>query len=229
MKPVAPNLLPLLAVAAELRAGGAPWAKVGAKVNRSAETVRQWPRLHAEHWDPLFRKAERRQCAEAATEARVALRQLLRHEDPKIVLAAARALEKTREEQCARDEQAAPAPADAAEQEMLAFARYVYNMSEAEVDELVQQTVERHQAKAAEAAAAPDTVPVPPSEAAGQPAERPTPERTRRTILEFVGYLKELSPDRLAALVDDFLSRGAAPAEGVPEAPREPQVQVDSG
>src|SRR6266508_4144959 len=50
----------LLNQAAELRAGGATWESVAAKLNRRADTVRKWPRDYADRWELALREAERR-------------------------------------------------------------------------------------------------------------------------------------------------------------------------
>lgn len=82
----------LLNRAAELRAGGAKWEAVAAALNRSAETVRKWPREYADRWKPALRDAERRLVCEAAAESVLVLRNLLRSDDEKVRRDAANSL-----------------------------------------------------------------------------------------------------------------------------------------
>jgi len=88
------KLLPLITRAAELRAGASSWVKVAEHVRRSAETCRQWPRLYPELWRRLYREALGQRTAEAAVEAQLYLRKLVRHDDPKISLRAAQLLQR---------------------------------------------------------------------------------------------------------------------------------------
>jgi hypothetical protein len=62
------KLLPLITLAAELRAGASSWVTVAEQVRRSAETCRQWPRLYPELWRRLYREAIGQRTAEAAVE-----------------------------------------------------------------------------------------------------------------------------------------------------------------
>jgi transposase-like protein len=64
------NLMPALTTAAELRAAGASWKKVGEQLGRSDETCRQWMRRYPETWRRLFHEAETHLIAEAGSEAR---------------------------------------------------------------------------------------------------------------------------------------------------------------
>jgi HEAT repeat protein len=82
----------VLARAAELRAGGASWEAVAARLNRSAESVGKWPGQHPDRWQAALRAAERRLAIEATAEAVLILRQLLRSEDEKVRRDAAKAL-----------------------------------------------------------------------------------------------------------------------------------------
>lgn len=82
----------LLADAAELRAGGATWEVVAARLGRAADTVRHWPRAYPDRWrDALFR-AERRLAREAGAESVLILRALLRSDDEKVRRIAAQSL-----------------------------------------------------------------------------------------------------------------------------------------
>jgi hypothetical protein len=76
-----PTLLGLLAVAAEMRVNGKSWAAVAARVQRSPETCRKWPREYPDAWRRLYREAEEHLIADAAAESVVVLRSLLRSED----------------------------------------------------------------------------------------------------------------------------------------------------
>ena len=82
----------LLNRAAELRAAGGTWEAVAAKLHRSADAVRKWPRDYADRWKIAIREAERRLVCEAAAESVLVLRTLLRSEDEKVCRDAARSL-----------------------------------------------------------------------------------------------------------------------------------------
>jgi hypothetical protein len=100
------DLLPLLSVAAELRAGGTSWAKVGQQVERSPETCRQWPRHYPDTWRRLYLATFCRLNIEAGTSARSAVQNLLAHPDPKIVLAAGNLLARITDLELARQDRA---------------------------------------------------------------------------------------------------------------------------
>ena len=82
----------LLNRTAELRAAGSTWEAVAAKLHRSADAVRKWPRHYADRWKLALREAERRLVCEAAAESVLVLRTLLRSEDVKIARDAAKSL-----------------------------------------------------------------------------------------------------------------------------------------
>src|SRR5262245_50016611 len=82
----------LLATAAELKAGGASWEAVAAKVGRTAATCRRWPTLYPDDWQRLFRDAERQLVVDAGAEAVLVLRALLRAADDKVRRDVARTL-----------------------------------------------------------------------------------------------------------------------------------------
>jgi hypothetical protein len=82
----------LLAAAAELKAAGASWEAVAAKVGRSPDTCRRWPALYPDEWRRLFRAAEQQLIIEAGAEAVLVLRALLRAEDDKVRRDVARTL-----------------------------------------------------------------------------------------------------------------------------------------
>jgi hypothetical protein len=73
----------LLTAAAALRAAGASWEAVAARLNRSAATCRCWPCYYRSIWDELYRKAEADYLDEVRAEARCVLRSQLRLEDVK--------------------------------------------------------------------------------------------------------------------------------------------------
>ena len=73
----------LLALAAELRAGGASWATVAKTVNRRQPTVKRWPEMYPELWAAHLAVAERQLVSDAAAEGVHVLRRQLRSEDDK--------------------------------------------------------------------------------------------------------------------------------------------------
>jgi hypothetical protein len=98
MKDPPPGLLPLIAVATDLRAAGYTWEAVAVAVHRSAETVRRWPREYHDAWCRFFRDAATRLDDDAAAEGLVAVRGMLRSKDEKIRRDAALALVRLRAE-----------------------------------------------------------------------------------------------------------------------------------
>ena len=100
----------LLARAAELRAGGATWDAVAAKLNRSADTVRKCPALYPDRWQAALHNGERRLVAEAGAESVLVLRTLLRSDDEKVRRDAARFLIYLRLELAKLDQKAGQAP-----------------------------------------------------------------------------------------------------------------------
>jgi hypothetical protein len=69
--------------AADLRALGCPWDKVGAALSRDAAEVASWPLQYRDLWDACFQAANRRLAAEAEAEGRAILRQELRNPQDK--------------------------------------------------------------------------------------------------------------------------------------------------
>ncbi len=112
MRPPNTDLRRRLAVAAELKAAGASWATVAARVGRAADTCRRWPGLYPDLWQRFARQAERQQLADAGAEGLVVLRTMLRSEDEKIRRDVARILITLREQARAAEDRAAPPPAD---------------------------------------------------------------------------------------------------------------------
>ena len=82
MKQTPPELHTLMTLAAELRAAGSSWEIVGAKVQRSPRTCREWPLRYPDDWKRLYREAEEALVAEAGAEGMFFLLKLLRAEDP---------------------------------------------------------------------------------------------------------------------------------------------------
>jgi hypothetical protein len=124
------KLLPLITLAAELRAGGSSWVKVAEQVERGAETCRQWPRRYPELWRQLYREAIGQRSAEAAAEAQLYLRKLVRDDDPRISLKAAELLQRGWENHMDReDRMERPDPARVAV-EIAEFAKYLKGMTD---------------------------------------------------------------------------------------------------
>lgn len=86
----------LLRQAAEMRCDGMSWTAIAGKLNRSPATVASWPRKFRADWQRWMSEAVRAAEAAAQAEARASLRQMLRSENEKTVLAAAMALRKPR-------------------------------------------------------------------------------------------------------------------------------------
>jgi hypothetical protein len=87
-----PEVLALMAVAAELRASGLSWETVAERVGRNPRTCRRWLAEYPGVWDRLYRRAELRVLESATAEAVIVLRNLLRSEDEKVRRDAARFL-----------------------------------------------------------------------------------------------------------------------------------------
>jgi len=82
----------LLQRAAEMRANGATWDAVAKALKRSPDTVRGWPRLHAERWAAALEYAKAQTLEEASAETLHTLRHQLRSPDEKIANQAARSV-----------------------------------------------------------------------------------------------------------------------------------------
>ncbi len=141
-----PILLTLIKAAADLRAGGASWAKVGERLNREPDTCRDWPRRYPAAWRRAYRAAEDLFTEEAGAEAKTMLRLFMRSKNEKIGLAAAHALHRARENRRAeedRAERAARAEADPARAEALRIAEYLTRLTDAQTDAVVEELVQR--------------------------------------------------------------------------------------
>jgi hypothetical protein len=73
-----------MAQAADLRAGGATWETVAARLHCAARTCRRWPKAHPEAWRRLYREASQGLLAKVGAEAMNVLRKLLRSKDEKV-------------------------------------------------------------------------------------------------------------------------------------------------
>ena len=100
----------VLARAADLRAAGASWDAVAARLNLPAETAREWPALYPTAWQTALRTAERRLVAEASAESVLILRQLLQSDDEKVRRDAAKFLVDLRLELAKLDRPSEPPP-----------------------------------------------------------------------------------------------------------------------
>jgi hypothetical protein len=133
------QVLSLMAAAAELRAAGASWEAVAAKLGPNECTFRRWEKRYAAQWDRLFHAAEVRLTKLMGGEARSVLRALLRHKDRWVRLHAGRFLLSHR--------WAAPLdpPADAAQPsaESLRIAMALDEMPEEQIQSLLDEEVER--------------------------------------------------------------------------------------
>jgi hypothetical protein len=92
MPPKRPPPAALIAKAAELRAAGSSWEAVAREVGRATETVRKWPAVFPDLWQPAFRDAKKAVVDEVTAESVLKLREQLRSEDEKIVRDAAQKL-----------------------------------------------------------------------------------------------------------------------------------------
>jgi hypothetical protein len=131
MKQPSDEILEQMICAADLRAGGATWESVGRELRRHADTCRRWSREYPEVWRRLYGSAEVRLAREAQAEARVTLRQLLRSNEEKTRLAAARDLLRSRPGRRGRK------PAEAADSEVAAFISQLQGLSDVEIEDML--------------------------------------------------------------------------------------------
>jgi hypothetical protein len=82
----------VFARAAELRAAGHTWEAAAKLLKRSGRVISTWPLRYPERWAAALRAARRRAVDDCAAESLVALRKLLRSDDGKLQLGAARCL-----------------------------------------------------------------------------------------------------------------------------------------
>lgn len=140
--PVSSDLKALLAVAAEMRAGGSGWEVIAARVQRSVETVRRWPARHAAEWKRVFREAEERFAVEAGAEGMLVLRQMLRSEDEKVRRDVARSLLNARLS-VRRLERKTPAAGEAAD-DRERIAAFLAGRDDAELQQLLEELLAHH-------------------------------------------------------------------------------------
>jgi len=122
-----PELVELIVAAARARAGGSSWAAAAAKVGRSADTVRRWPKSHALLWARALAEAQHDVLEEARAEAVGALRLQLRSDDDKVKLAAAKALVAA---------VGRVAPAAAADDDLARAEAFLQTLDDAQADDL---------------------------------------------------------------------------------------------
>lgn len=127
----------LLALAAELRAGGASWETVAEQVNRTERTVRQWPTNYATRWNKLLRAAERQQLTDATAESVLTLRRQLRSPDEKTSRDAAMKLIQFRIAAEKRSPKRRGKPAETGSPHAQTIAAYIARLTEAELDQLI--------------------------------------------------------------------------------------------
>src|SRR5262245_27535021 len=170
MKPPTAKLLTLMKAAAELRAGGASWATVAAKIDRCGETCRTWAYKYPATWNRLLNQAEDQHIQEGGGQARIKLRMLLLSGNEHIALEAARILTKARADQRTRWENRPKKtlPKGITEKELLSI-REAESMSDDELEEVCAQSYRALARLQAEAQSAPalDPPPAPPAAALG--------------------------------------------------------------
>lgn len=145
-----------MALATELRAGGASWEQIAEKVGRTPRTVRTWPTNYPGPWKKFLRAAEEQQLTEATAESVHTLRRQLRSADEKTGREAAGkliqlrvALEKTQKSRRTSAKRSrGKADADS-------IATYLARLDDAELDRLIEElTVDAVSARASAPGAA---------------------------------------------------------------------------
>jgi hypothetical protein len=129
----------LIALAAELRAGGSSWEAVAAKVGRAADTVRRWPAAYPAAWKTAFRAAELRLLAEATAESVHTLRRLLRSDDEKVSRDAARSLIQYRVTSGKRAGRSGKSKSKSPTTDAARAAAYLEGMTDAQIDDLIRE------------------------------------------------------------------------------------------
>jgi hypothetical protein len=132
----------LIALAATLRASGASWVDVAAKIGRSEDRVRRWPQKYPDAWARHFRMAESHFLAEVAVEARQVMRLLLRSKDEKTQLRATFNMLKVRQAERDREFAVEPPPAhETVDPYVSSFIKELNNLSDKEVDQMLRQAL----------------------------------------------------------------------------------------
>ena len=127
----------LLALAAELRAGGAAWDAVAAKVGRAMNTVRQWPTAYPARWKKALHAAEQQQLADATAESVHTLRRQLRSADEKSSRDAATKLIQFRVALGKRARPKRATTTDTGTADAHTIAAFVAGLADAEIDRLI--------------------------------------------------------------------------------------------
>ena len=154
-------------IAAELRAAGATWDTIAAKLKRQTSLVCRWQKLYAEEWDRLMRDAEARLARHASNESRTVMRQLLNSDSPRVRLGAAEQLAKRRLQEIAD----APSP----KTNLLALLEEAEAMPDEEFEEYLYDFLEHWYQTSPELRAAGFVLPPRVPAAAPRPAEPPPP------------------------------------------------------
>ena len=131
----------LVGLAATMRATGESWKEIADKVGRSEGRVRAWPHAYPDEWDRHFSFAERQLFADAATECRTILRQLLRSKEEKIQLAAADKLLKVRMGERAAVKVRASAGKSDEDRWTADFVNSVKNLSDEELETMLKEEI----------------------------------------------------------------------------------------
>ena len=129
-----------IALAATLRAGGASWAEVAAKVGRSEDRVRRWPQKYPDAWARHFRMAESHFLAEVAVEARQVLRMLLRSKDEKTQLRATFNMLKVRQAERDREFAVEP-PQETIDPYVASFVSELDKLDDEEIEQMLRQAL----------------------------------------------------------------------------------------
>lgn len=126
----------LLRQAAELRMAGSTWETVALAVGRAVATVRQWPQRYPALWKELIHLAEQHLLQETTAESVLTLRRQLRSDDEKTSRDAADKLLKFRLAKTAKS-RSDSAPAGRSDASRLV--RFLEGLSDAQLEELLQQ------------------------------------------------------------------------------------------
>ena len=86
-------------MAAELRAAGATWETIASELKRQPNLVARWSKMYAQEWERMLSAAEERLSRHVNNESRGFLRRMLREDDLKARLAAAKQLAEMRKEE----------------------------------------------------------------------------------------------------------------------------------
>jgi predicted Zn-dependent protease len=162
MKQPPSDILPLMKLAADLRAGGNSWDAIAVKVQREPRTCRGWPVRYPEVWRQLYDAAVDQFLEEAGDEATFYLRKLLRADTPKdpwLQQNTAKFLATQRRE--ARRERRAAATQAGLPAEWVPYFAYLEKLSDAELKAFLDQFAARRLARPRPALPAGDGEPVP--------------------------------------------------------------------